>query len=165
LKAARRDADRSEPTIAEEDMSEPIWSRRFAEDVAKALGFPMSEGDPDGKDEALRREGEQLVADLTEQFRFLPAEQVNWVFDLAHLLRARENDAQGGSRPYGWSVAKLREVRDYQTFLRGRYGSAEPADEKDYWTDEDREDIQREAMRRLDEEDPYPWEEEDAPAG
>ena|SRR5437588_10623505 len=136
-------------------MSEPIWSRRFATDVARALGYPMPETAPDGKDAALLREGEQLLAELTENFRYLTGEQVNWVCDLAEFLRAREIDAPGGPRPYGWPVAKLREVRDYQAFLRGRYGSAEPADEKDYWTDEDREDIQRDSMRRLDEDDPY----------
>jgi hypothetical protein len=137
-------------------MSEPIWSRHFAADVAKALGYPMPETAPDGKDDALLRAGEQLVAEITENFRYLPGEQVNWVCDLAEFLRAREVGAAGGLRRYDWPVAKLREVYEYQVFLRGRYGSAEPADEKDYWTDEDREDLRRESMRRLDEEDPYP---------
>ena len=38
-------------------------------------------------------------------------------------------------------------------------GYEEPIDDSDEWTDEDREDIQRAAMRRLDAEDPYAWEE------
>jgi len=147
------------------DMSEPIWSRRFAADVAKALGYPMSEEAPDAQDARLREEGEELVAEIAENFRYLPGEQVNWVCDLAEFLRARGVGAKAGPRPYGWPVARLREVRDYQAFLRTRSGSALPADEKDYWTDEDREDIQREARRRLDEEDPYPWEENDTAAG
>src|SRR5262249_2147782 len=102
-------------------MSEPIWSRHFALEVAKTLGFPMPETAPDGRDEALRTAGEQLVAEITELFRYLWGEQVNWAIDLARFLRAREDGGQGGPTSYGWPVAKLREVRDYLLFLRSRY--------------------------------------------
>jgi hypothetical protein len=141
-------------------MSEPIWSRHLARGIADVLGFPMQETTPDGRDESLRREGERLVEEITETFRYLPAEPINWARDLAHFLRA-ELDGRGGPAPYGWPVEKLREVRDYVLFLRGRHGHEHSADEKDYWTDEDREDLRHEALRRLDEQDPYPWKDTD----
>src|SRR5262249_38351829 len=105
---------------------------------------------------ALRQEGEKLVAEITEHFRYLHGEQVNWVFHLAESLRDREINEAKGLLPYVWPVAKLREIHDYLLFLRQHYGSELPADEKDYWTDEDRDDLQRATWRRLDEEDPWP---------
>jgi hypothetical protein len=136
-------------------MSEPIWSQRFAQDVANVLGCPTTQTLPEGRDEALREEDESLLAEITEHFRYLPLEQVNWVFDLAHFLRAREVDEKVGPPP-GWAVSKLREVCEYLRFLRQRHGSEQPADEKDYWTDEDRQDLQVATWQRLSEDDPWP---------
>jgi hypothetical protein len=134
-----------------ETTSEPIWSRHLARELAGILGFPMPETAPDGKDEKLRKEGEQLVADITDQFRYLPFEQMNWAFDLATFLRERQLVEDKGVRPYGWPVAKLREMRDYVAFLRSRHGTAQPADEKDYWTEEDEQDLTAESLRVWDE--------------
>jgi hypothetical protein len=136
-------------------VDEPIWSRHFAGEVAKILGFPMPESAPDGRDDTLRQEGERLLAEITEAFRYLPGEPFNWTINFAHFLRAREI-GEAGNRPYGWPVDKLREVREYAQFLRERHGTALPADEKDYWTEEDERDFALQAWNRLEEEDPWP---------
>ena len=66
-----------------------------------------------------------------------------------------------------WAAEKLIEMQRLVLFLRGRYGREQPADEDDEWSDEDRQDMQLAARRRLEEEDPYPWPEdpENAHAG
>ena len=138
-------------------MSEPIWSRHFAQQIAGILGFPRPEETPDGWDEALRREGERLVAEITEDFRHLhDSKVIGWAIDLARFLAAREDGAKDGCRPHDWIIARLREIREYALFLRGRHGSALPADEKDYWTEEDLHDLQVATWRRLEEDDPWP---------
>jgi hypothetical protein len=143
-------------------MGEPIWSRHFAGDIAKLFGFPMPETAPDGKDEGLRQEGARLVEEITEQFRYLPGEPTNWVFNFARFLRS-EVEEGSGIRPYGWPVHKLREVLEYQSFLRQRHGTRQPADESDEWSEEDRRDFSLESLRRWDEDNPQAWPED--PAG
>jgi hypothetical protein len=144
-------------------VSEPIWSKRFAQDIGKILGFPMPETAPDGQDEKLQQEGMQLVEEVTEDFRYLHGAPVNWVFDLARFL-ARDAEPTKALRPYGWPVEKLRELREYQRFLRQRHGTDQPADESDEWSEEDERDLTLASLQRIEEEDHNPWPEDQADA-
>jgi hypothetical protein len=121
-----------------------IWSRRLAEEIARTLGyFDLSE------EERLREgRGKTKVADcldaMTETFRYLPAEQVNWTTNLARFLRERET----GTRPPGWVGAKLQEIYAYMLFLRGRHGYEQPIDESDVWTREEELEFSRASIER-----------------
>jgi hypothetical protein len=144
-------------------MGEPIWSRHFANDIAKLFGFPMPDAAPDGNDVALQQEGERLVGEITEHFRYLPGEPTNWVLNFARFLKS-EIGEENASRLYGWPVQKLRELFEYQSFVRQRHGTLQPADESDEWTEEDRRDFSLDCLRRWDEDNPQAWPEDPASA-
>jgi hypothetical protein len=55
---------------------------------------------------------------------------------------------------------KLEEVRALVLSLKERYGYNEPTDDSDEWTEEDHRECSQASLKRLDEEDPYPWEED-----
>jgi hypothetical protein len=133
-----------------------IWSKRFAEQVAQSLGYPLPEGDPAAGDVRLLQEADGIIKEITETFRYLPFEQINLTEDFARFLQAQEEKTRSGIRAYAWPIFALRAVRDLAAYLRSRYGTELPADESDDWTDEDRRDAQLAYMRRLEEEDPWP---------
>ena len=148
-------------------MDEPIWSSLFSRRVAETLGyaFPGAASETDGI--PLSIEAEQILHEVTEAFRYLPPEKIQEALDFAAFLQAKIDRSYipTSFRQKGRAEA-FAEVRDLVVFLRSRYGAEQPADEKDYWTDEDRNEAQEEACRRIEERDPYPSEEiEDAHAG
>jgi hypothetical protein len=139
-------------------MENAIWSRHFAREVARTLGYPPPEGSADlpGVEE-YRAEADGILDEITEAFRYLHANgKIDQALTLARFLRAEDVPLPTGQRSWGWLPQKLREVRDYVLFLRQRYGEEHPADESDEWTDEDRRDCTLASMRRLEEEDPWP---------
>jgi hypothetical protein len=137
-------------------MGEPIWSQRFAWGIARSLGWSPPDAVPSSDHGEIWREVEELVGRITEDFRYLPFEQIGWAEDLAQFFRAREAREEQALPPGGWLLSKLREIREYVAFLRTRYGSAQPADESDEWTEEDLRDLSRATWQRLEEEDPWP---------
>jgi len=54
-------------------------------------------------------------------------------------------------------LENLQEVRALVESLKEQCGYTEPIDDSDEWTDEDRREATNEALRRLDEIDPYDW--------
>ncbi len=117
-------------------MGEPIWSRQFAWGIARELGWSPG-GAPFTEDAAVRQQVEELVGEITEDFRHLSPPYVDWAEDLARLLRAREAAPASSD----WLLGALREVRTYVAFLRARFGMAEPMDESDCWTEKDEFDL------------------------
>lgn len=57
-------------------------------------------------------------------------------------------------------LERLQEVRALVDSLREQFGYDEPIDDSDEWTDEDRQDITRAALLRLEQEDPWLEDEE-----
>jgi hypothetical protein len=53
-------------------------------------------------------------------------------------------------------LEKVAEVKQLVVSLKQQCGYQEPTDDSDEWTDEDRREMTAAAMRRLDEEDPWP---------
>ncbi len=142
-------------------METAIWSSLLARRVAEAIGYAVPETNPGPNAVPYGPEAEALVRELTETFRYLPLEKVRQALDFAEFLRIEKVEQEPPAHRPTWAAEKLAEVRDLALFLRERYGEDQPADEKDYWTEEDRQDMQREAWRRLEERDPYPWGGED----
>jgi hypothetical protein len=139
-------------------MENAIWSLHFAREIARILGYPPPEGSADlpGVEEYLA-EAERIIDEITEAFRYLHrGRAINQALAVAQFLRAQDAPLQTGQRPWGWLPEKLREMRDYVLFLRQRYGADHPADEKDYWTEEDRRECTLASLKRLEEEDPWP---------
>jgi hypothetical protein len=137
-------------------MENAIWSMHFARQIAQRLGYGPPDAPPGALGIDLGAEPERIIQEMTESFRYLPPEQINLALNYAAFLRAHAIDAcHPAQRPFQMAE-KLREVCDLTFFLRTRYGTSEPADEKDYWTDEDRREFQEAAWRRLEEEDPWP---------
>jgi hypothetical protein len=127
---------------------DPIWSRLFARRIAKLLGYT---GEP------VNATAEQLLGEITDDFRHLwAARKIAWVGDLAETLAQRRPTAAAAEVQEPWLLDQLREVREYTAYLRGRYGAPVPADEKDYWTDEDLHEWTADSLRRRDAEDPWP---------
>ena len=129
-----------------------MWSKWLAEEIARTLGYA-----PEALGEEQRPQA--IVGELAEAFRYLPPDKLQLARDFASFLR-------GQSPPTGpgWEsllVDRLGEVRDLALFLKGRYGYEQPVDESDEWTEQDERDATLAALRRLDQEDPYPWEESD----
>jgi hypothetical protein len=129
-----------------------IWSQRFAQQVVKILQgkSPTQWGD----EPALPPDVQELQDEVKEAFRYLPFEQITWTQDFAGYLRRQME--QEGREPDGWLRDKLREVKEFAVYLKGRFGTELPADESDEWTDEDRHDFSLATWRRLEEEDPWP---------
>lgn len=149
-------------------MDKPIWSALFARQIAETLGYAVPGVSSGTSAIPFTSETEQVVQDVTEAFRYLGPDQLRLTADFAAFLRSRPENREEASMSVrqSWAAIYLAEVRELARFLRERYGAAEPADEKDYWTEEDRRDAQAAAWRRMEEEDPYPWEEaDDAHAG
>jgi hypothetical protein len=145
-----------------------MWSQRLAEEIARTLGY--SEGGLDGlresNDQGQRREAiclvfDEIVGELAEAFRHLPPDKIQWTRDFASFLRGQLAPHGIGPAPGNWLIDKLREVRDFALFLRGRYGYEQPVDESAEWTEEDERDATLASLRRLEEDDPDPWEEPD----
>jgi hypothetical protein len=146
-------------------VEEAIWSSLIARRVAQKLGYGLPDTPADAGAILFDADAEQVAKELCEAFRYLRPEQIRTATDFADFLRTNRLDGAGVHRPT-WVPQMFREVRDLALFLKERYGEDQPADEKDYWTDEDRRDAQLASWRRLEEEDPYPWEDpEDAQTG
>jgi hypothetical protein len=132
-------------------MENAIWSMHLARQVAQKLGY----GPPDAPLGALGidfgPEPEPIVREMTEAFRYLPVGKIQEVLDFASFLRSREIDGCSSSQRPSRMAERLREVCDLVLFLRSRYGNNEPADEKDYWTDEDRREWTLGSINRWDE--------------
>ena len=139
-------------------MENAIWSSMLARRVAETLGYALPDGTPGPDTIPYGPDAEALVRELTETFRYLPLEKIRLAQDFAEFLRAEKVAREAAAQRPTWAALTLSEVRDLALFLREQYGEEQPADEKDYWTEEDRQDMQREVWRRLDAEDPYPWE-------
>jgi hypothetical protein len=56
-------------------------------------------------------------------------------------------------------LEKVEEIKKLALELKSQCGYAEPVDDSDEWTEEDMRDAADAVFRRLDEEDPYDWEE------
>ena len=139
-------------------MENAIWSMHFARKIAQILGYPPPEGSPDlpGVEE-YRAEAERIIEEIKEALRYLHGDRkINQALAVAQYLRTQDLHPRTGQRPWGWLPQKLREVRDYVLFLRQRYGDQYPADEKDFWTEEDERDFTLACLKRLEEEDPWP---------
>jgi hypothetical protein len=142
-------------------MENAIWSMHFAREIARILGYPPPEGSADlpGVEE-YQAEADRIIDEIKEAFRYLHGgDKINQALDFARFLRTQDVPLQTVQRSWGRLPEKLREVRDYVLFLRQRYGDECPADEKDYWTEEDRRECTLASMKRLEEEDPWPDEE------
>lgn len=144
-------------------MEHAIWSLHFAREIARALRYPPPEGSADLPSvEEYRAEAERILDEIKEAFRYLHGDgKIKQALDFARFLRTQDVPSDTGQRPWGWLPQKLREVRDYVLFLRQHYGADHPTDESDEWTEEDERDATLASLRRLEEEDPYPWEEPD----
>ena len=137
-------------------MDKPIWSSLFARRIAETLGYVPSDALEAANRIPFSAETERIVQDMTEGFRYLGPEKIHLAFDFAEFLRGQSRGEVGLAsivRP-SWAAAKLAELRDLVLFLRSRYGEEQPADEKIYWTEEDRQDAQIAALRRLGEREP-----------
>jgi hypothetical protein len=132
---------------------ENVWSFTFARRVADILGYRVGESvAAQGPGHVLSGpETEAILAELTEAFRYLPAEQIQSVIDFAEFLRAQR--AQGTPVPHleSWVAEKFREARDLALFLKTRYGRDLPADEQDFWSEEDEQLLTRHTFERLEE--------------
>jgi hypothetical protein len=139
-------------------MDEPIWSWLFARRVAETLGFtfPGAVSETDGI--PLSIEAEQILHEVTEGFRYLPPEKIQEALDFADFLQAKIDGCSihASLRQKGREGA-FAEVRDLVVFLRNRYGAEQPADEKDYWTDEDMQEATIASLRYAEETMPYDW--------
>jgi hypothetical protein len=56
-------------------------------------------------------------------------------------------------------LEKLQEVRELVLSLKDRFGYDHPIDDSDEWTDEDRREWTEASIRRLEQEDPWPEDE------
>src|SRR5271155_806515 len=101
-----------------------MWSRAFARKIGALLGFAATESAPAETKEP--NDAEKLLLEITEDLRYLPLAQWNWVEHLTQFL------ANGKVSPTE-SVGKLREIRSYIAFLRSSHGNEQPADEDDEW--------------------------------
>jgi hypothetical protein len=144
-------------------MENAIWSSMLARRVAQALGYGVPDVTTEPEAVPYGPEAEAVVGELTETFRYLPLEKVRQALDFAEFLRTEKIVREPPAHRPTWAAEKLSEVRDLALFLRERYGAEQPADEKDYWTEEDQRDFTQASQRRLEEEDPWP--EGDYPAG
>ncbi len=137
-------------------MDEPIWSRQFARRVARSLGYRAPDPTGEAGEIDFTPEAERIVEELTEAFRYLPPGPFRHVLDYTEFLRSRQTvECTPGYHPT-WALEKLRAVCDLALFLKARHGTDQPADEKDYWTEEDLHDLTLETWKRLEEEDPWP---------
>lgn len=118
-----------------------IWSRQFALDIARVLGL-LSDGFP-------ASQLAPLIGELTETFRYLPPAQLNATENYARFLRAGLSDGGDARTALEQSLRALHEVSDLAGFLRARHGYPLPADESDEWSDEDRQDITKAALLRI----------------
>jgi len=137
-------------------MENAIWSMHFARQVAQKLGYGPPDVPPGALGIDLGSESEGIIKEMTEAFHYLPSEKIQAALDFAGFLRVHEIDACPSPSRASQMAEKLREVCDLAIFLRSRYGTSQPADERDYWTDEDRRDLQLATWRRLQEGDPWP---------
>lgn len=56
-------------------------------------------------------------------------------------------------------LEKVEEIKKLALEMKNQCGYDEPVDDSDEWTEEDMRQAADEAFRRLDQEDPYDWEE------
>jgi len=149
-------------------MENAPWSSLFARRIAETVGYGPPGASPGTSAIPSVPEAEKIVEEVTEAFRYLAPEKIQLALDFAEFLRTSKAEGHDVTSPVrqSWEAEKLAEVRDLALFLRSRYGAEQPADEKDYWTEEDRQDAQAEARRRLEEQDACSWEDAcDAGAG
>jgi hypothetical protein len=143
------------------------WSSLFARRVAETIGYAPP-GATLGADKIpLTVEAEQILHEVTEAFRYLPPKKIQLALDFAAFLRA--HGINGGdialSVRSSEAAKNLNEARDLILFLRSRFGEEEPADEKDYWTEEDRQEATLASLRYAEETMPYDWGETEAGQG
>jgi hypothetical protein len=132
-------------------MENAIWSMHFARQIAQKLGYGPPGAPPAALGIDLGPEPERIVKEMTEAFRYLPPEKIQVAFDFADFLRVHEIDSSPPAHRPSRMAETFREVCDLALFLRSRYGNSQPADEKDYWTDEDRRDLTLASINRWDE--------------
>jgi hypothetical protein len=115
-------------------MSEPIWSRRLAADVAAIVGYSRTTG---GLPTAL--DADQIVAEIIEAFRYLDlrADKIRLVLNFARFLRSDQPEICVGSSAMANVIENLAALRDFVRFLKEKFGDARPADESEDWTDEE----------------------------
>jgi hypothetical protein len=139
-------------------MSDPIWSRQFARRVAELLGYRVPAMAPELGYVDFDTEAEKVVEAIAEAFRYLPPGHIQGVLDYAEFLRSHKIAGFGVECLQTWVPEKLRQVQELTLFLKQRHGTALPADEKDYWTEEDERDFALQTWQRLEAEDPWPEE-------
>jgi hypothetical protein len=129
-------------------MSDAMWSEAFAGQVAEFLGYRAPGAEEPGY-VALDPEAKRIIAAIAETFRYLPAPQTQTVLDYAEFLHGAKIKGIWAPPEHreAWVAEKLREVGDLALFLRQRYGTERPADEKDHWTEEDERDLTAYSMR------------------
>jgi hypothetical protein len=134
-------------------MDDPMWSRHFARQIAQTLGYQLPDAPVGSGSIDFDPVADAIVQELTETFRFLPPEQIQCALDFAGYLRANEINGRHTAPEHlrSWVPIKLQEVRDLSLMLRQRYGTDEPADEKDYWTEQDERDLTANSLRVWDE--------------
>jgi hypothetical protein len=134
-------------------MDDPIWSKHFARQIAQTLGYRLPDAPPGSGSIDFDPLAEGIVRELTETFRYLPPQQIQCALDFAGFLRAHEINGRYLDPRHLCSLVqdKLQEVRDLTLLLRQRYGMVQPADEKDYWTEEDERDLTANSLRVWDE--------------
>jgi len=141
-------------------MEEKMWSLVLARQVAEKLGYdvPSPQAGVRKGGVSFGPEAEGILQETAEAFRFLPFAKIQEALDFAEFLRTNRIEGLACPDRHTWIPEKYREVRDFVLFLKSHYGEDQPADEKDYWTDEDRKESQLQAWQRLEKEDPYPAE-------
>lgn len=137
-------------------MSDPIWSRTFARQIAETLGYRRKDTEADTGLVDFDPKAEQTIEEVTEAFRYLSADKVQCGLDFAEFLRSRIDSSY--CPPPSYVPEKLREVRDLVLFLREKYGTDEPADESDEWSDEDERNLIADTWRHSVEEGGRPKE-------
>jgi hypothetical protein len=130
-------------------MEKATWSLTFARQVAEKLGYEFPDVPCPKSGVSFGPEGEAILKETAEAFRFLPFEKIQEALDFADFLRTNRIEGSAWPQRHTWITEKHREVRDFVLFLKSHYGEDQPADERDYWTDEDRKEAQLEIQARL----------------
>jgi hypothetical protein len=130
-------------------MDNACWSRTFAQKIARALGYRLAGAAAGEGTIEWDAQAQMLLDEITQSFRYLPPEKIQLVIDYADFLRS--DKAQACVRPAGPAgiAVNFCQARDLACFLKSRYGYDQPADERDFWTDEDRQDFTRQSLSRM----------------
>jgi len=132
-------------------VDEPIWSRTFARRIARSLGYRLPGPDEEAGGLEVPPEAARLIEELTEAFRYLPPGPLRHVLDYTEFVRGRQAEEYTPGSHADCVLEKLQAVCDLAVFLNGRHGTKQPADEKDYWTEEDERDFTAYSLNLWDE--------------